>query len=117
MHQRQCTNCGSWLASDSRYCSKCGYSPEIMVDPSHTSANSDTDQHYRPFVPPASSKKKGSLTLIPGLGALLGIRRDPQTGRLGCAPACSFYAILVVTLIIGGILARQLFAQPSTPAP
>ncbi len=107
---RTCPQCGFYSPTHSQYCSNCGNSlaPELKTN--------GATIIQAPGQPPVVLRRRKNRLFIPGLG-LLGLRRDPQTGQLGCAPGCLISAILVAILGLGGFLFFQYSApHPAPPA-
>lgn len=81
---QHCTRCGAVSSDDALSCQRCGH----------------------PFDRGKQQKKQRSF--LAGLLLLLGIRRDPQTGSLGCAlvPAISvaLVAVIIIGVIVGPVL-------------
>jgi len=93
---QRCIQCGAAAPDDASFCPNCGH----------------------PFNKQSQQKKKRSF--LASLLLLLGIRRDPQTGSLGCAlvPATisvALVAIIILGVVLGPVLkVIPLFASGST---
>src|SRR5258708_39465484 len=74
---QHCTRCGVASPDDALSCQRCGH----------------------PFDRGKQQKKQRSF--LAGLLLLLGLRRDPQTGALGCAKGPTISVTLVTVIIIG----------------
>ena len=106
---RTCPHCGFYSPTHSQYCINCGSSLA-----SELKTNRATTTQV-PGQPPVVLRRRKNRLFIPGLG-LLGFRRDPQTGQLGCGPGCLISAILAAILGLGGFLFWQYSAPHSAPS-
>ncbi len=77
---QHCTRCGAAAPDDALVCQRCGH----------------------PFSRGKQQKKQRSF--LAGLLLLLGIRRNPQTGSLGCAPVPATISVALVAVIITGVM-------------
>ncbi len=85
---QHCTQCGAASPDDASSCQRCGH----------------------PFDRGKQQKKQRSF--LAGLLLLLGIRRNPQTGSLGCALVPTVSVALVAVIIIGAIVGPVLKLIP-----
>ena len=85
---QHCTRCGAVSPDDALSCQRCGH----------------------PFDRGKQQKKQRSF--LAGLLLLLGIRRNPQTGSLGCALVPTVSVALVAVIIIGVIVGPVLKLIP-----
>jgi hypothetical protein len=85
---QRCTQCGAASPDNAQSCQNCGH----------------------PFNKGSQQKKQRSF--LAGLLLLLGIRRNPQTGSLGCAPIPTISVALVAVAIIGVMVGPVLKLLP-----
>src|SRR5450759_1697242 len=100
---RACIRCGTEIPDDAIYCQRC----EHLVGTTASMPSPSSSPNFRPNgatdLKPQTRQRRRQRSFLASLLLLLGVRRNPQTGSLGCAFGQALSVALTAVLIIGFI--------------